>query len=143
MRQLHYAVSRNFFNLRLAIWNALTAYCFVYNKIHYARYGTYYVNQLQRLGHTHPGAREEIESLGLSVRRNNIGIGQAVDLAGEQTYMKSAKTAGKCCTSHTNLEIDISQFSIVESVPRLATHSRPAYSRACYRDPNLFHIFYR
>ena len=31
-------------------------------------------------------AQEEIERHGLSVRRNNIGIGQAIDLAGEQTY---------------------------------------------------------
>ena len=30
-----------------------------------------------------------------SVRRNNTGIGQANDLAGEQIYMKSAKTTGK------------------------------------------------
>ena len=32
--------------------------------------------------------------MGVSVRRNTMGIGQAIDLAGEQTYMKDAKTTG-------------------------------------------------
>ena len=58
------------------------------------RYGTYYVNQLKNLEETHPGAKQEIEKSSVSVRRNDFGIGQAVDLAGEQTFMKSAKTAG-------------------------------------------------
>ena len=57
-------------------------------------YGCYYVNQMQRSEETHPGAKEEINEVGPSVRRNHIGAGQAIDLAGEQTYMKSAKTAG-------------------------------------------------
>ena len=43
---------------------------------------------------SHPGALEEFENIS-SVRRNNTSIGQATDLAGEQTYMKSAKTTGK------------------------------------------------
>ena len=40
------------------------------------------------------GSKEEIEEKRLSVRRNTLGTGQAVDMAGEQSYMKSAKTAG-------------------------------------------------
>ena len=43
---------------------------------------------------SHPGALEEFENIS-SVRQNNTGIGQAIDLGGEQTYMKSAKTTGK------------------------------------------------
>ena len=35
-----------------------------------------------------------MESVGLSARRNNLGIGQAIDLAGEQSYVKNAKTVG-------------------------------------------------
>ena len=62
--------------------------------MHYSRYGTYYSKSLECLESTHPGAKEEIENLGLSVQRNTLGIGQAVDLAGEQTYMRNAKTAG-------------------------------------------------
>ena len=38
--------------------------------------------------------REEIEKFSLSVCRNDFGIRQAVDLAGEQTFKKSAKIAG-------------------------------------------------
>ncbi len=74
---------------------------FMLNKIHYARYGSY-------LDENYPGAQEEIERKGLSVRRNNLGIGQETDLAGEQTFMKHAKTAGMyfitiCQRKHTKL----------------------------------------
>ena len=43
---------------------------------------------------TQPGAREEMAEVELSVRRNTLAIGQAVDLAGEQSYMRTAKIAG-------------------------------------------------
>ena len=94
-RKLHYAIKTNDYDLRLDIWNDSLPHCFATNRVHYARYGTYYVNQLNNLQTTHPGAKEEIEKSGLSIRRNNIGIGQAIDLAGEQTYMRNAKTAGR------------------------------------------------
>ena len=54
----------------------------------YGRCGTYYINFLENIENAHPGAVEEIRDKGLSVRRN------AVRIAGEQTYMRSAKTAG-------------------------------------------------
>ena len=76
------------------VWDESLPLCFATNRLHYARYGMYYLNQMKNLHITHPGAKEEIEKIGLSVRRNNIGIGQTIDLAGEQTYMRSAKTAG-------------------------------------------------
>ena len=69
-------------------------FCFVFNKVHYARYESYYINQLKYLQNTHPGAKEEIQEYGLPVQCNSYGIGKAVDLAGEQTFMKSAKTSG-------------------------------------------------
>ena len=43
---------------------------------------------------THPGAKEELKRIGICVRKNKIGIGQAIDLAGEQGYMRDAKTSG-------------------------------------------------
>ena len=104
MHMLHYAVSMNDYDLRLKIWSQIIPYCFALNRIHYARYGCYYVNQMQRLEETHPGAKEEINQVGLSVRRNDIGAGQAIDLAGEQTYMKSAKTAGNIETPQVHFE---------------------------------------
>ena len=69
-------------------------FCFVFNNVRFARYETYHVNQMERLEETHPGARNEIEKYDLSVCRNDCGIRQTVDLAGEQAFMKSAKTAG-------------------------------------------------
>ncbi len=68
--------------------------CFSTNRIHYARYGTFYVKSLESLERTHPGGEEEIRAI-VSARRNTQGIGQAIDMAGEQSYMKSAKTTGK------------------------------------------------
>ena len=35
--------------------------CFATNHVHYARYGIYYVNFLENIESTHPGAKEEIE----------------------------------------------------------------------------------
>ena len=67
---LHYAIKTNNFNIRLSIWDSWMALCFATNRVHYVRYGSYYVNFLKYIGW------------------------QAIDLAGEQTYMKSAKTAG-------------------------------------------------
>ena len=52
----------------------------------YARYGSY-VNFLKYIDESHPGAKDEIKEKGISVQHNDLGIGQAIDLAGEQTYM--------------------------------------------------------
>ena len=60
----------------------------------YARYGSYYVNVLENLEKANPGAIKELGEKGLSVRRNTCGIGQSIDGAGEQTFMRSAKTSG-------------------------------------------------
>ena len=49
---------------------------------------------LENLPDTHPRAIEELTEKGPSVRRNTTGIGQSIDGAGEQTFMKSAKTSG-------------------------------------------------
>ena len=48
---------------------------------------------MKNLETSYSGATEEIEDF-CSVKRNSVSIGQAIDLAGEQTCMKSAKTAG-------------------------------------------------
>ena len=70
--------------------------CLATNRLHYGRYGTYYLNQMKNLHITHPGAKEEKveEKIWISVRRNVIGIGEAINLAVEQIYMRSAKTVG-------------------------------------------------
>ena len=49
---------------------------------------------MEHLEKTHPGAKQELMKIGISITRNAKGIGQAVDLAGKQSYMRSAKIAG-------------------------------------------------
>ena len=49
---------------------------------------------LENLPDTHPGAIEELTKRCISLRRNTTGIGQSIDGAGEQTFMRSAKTSG-------------------------------------------------
>ena len=48
---------------------------------------------LKNLDLNYPGAFEGICEM-VSVRRNKTGIGQAIDPAGEQTYMRNAEKAG-------------------------------------------------
>ena len=108
-QKLHYSINTNDYNLRMLTWKESLPLCFATNRVHYARYGTYYVSCLEHIGSTHPGAKEEIENVGLSVRRNTLGIGQSIDMAGEQSYMRNAKTAGKptfmnCKFSYVNIE---------------------------------------
>ena len=66
--------------------------CYARNKVNYPRYGTYYIQHLRQLEKSHPVSLDDIRSF-MSIRRNEIGIGQAIDFAGEQTYEKY-KTTG-------------------------------------------------
>ena len=91
-QKLHYAISTNNYNLHLLIWKKSLPMWFV----------TFYVKFLEYLEDTHPGAEEEIEEKGYSVKRNTLVIGQAVDMAGEQSYTKSAKTVGGIRRFSTN-----------------------------------------
>ena len=93
LQQFHFALNTNNLSLKLQSWEKFLPLCFTTNKVHYARYRTYHIQQLKQFDKSHPGALGEIESF-VSVRRNNYGIEQAVDLAGEQTYMQNAKTTG-------------------------------------------------
>ena len=117
-QKLHYAINTNNYNLRLLIWKESLPMWFATNKIHYARYGTFCVTFLEYLEDTHPETKEEIKEKGLSVRRNTLGIGQAVEMAGEQSYMKSAKTAG-----------GIRQFSTNEAAVAKWVMNRPFRAR--------------
>ena len=111
-QKLHYAISTNDYNLRLLMWRKSLP------RVHYSHYGTLYVQSLENLESTHPGAKSKIEENGLSVRRNTLGIKQAIDMADEQSYMKSAKTAG-----------GISQFAAKESTVAKWVLNRPFQAR--------------
>eukprot|EP00794_Sanderia_malayensis_P013273 gene13273-14641_t len=118
IQTLHYSVNTNSYDLRRLIWRQSLPFCFATNRVHYSRYGTYYVQSLDYLDSTHPGAKEEVAELRLSVRRNTLGIGQAVDMAGEQSYMKNAKTSGK-----------ITQFASKETTVAKWVMNRPFQAR--------------
>lgn len=92
---LHYAINTNDFEERLQCWKDSIALCFSCNKQNYSRYGAYYCLLLENLENTHPGATEELKVKGLSVCQNTVNIGQSIDGAGEQTFMKSSKTTGE------------------------------------------------
>ena len=92
LQKFHFALNTNNLSLNLQSWEKKFPLCFTSNKVH-ARYGKYHKQQLKQLENYHPGAFGEIEAF-VSVRRNNYGIEKAVDLAGEQTYMRNAKTSG-------------------------------------------------
>lgn len=94
LHTLHYSLLSNDFDTRLLGWREMLPSFFFFDRTHYARYGSFYLRSLENIETTHPGAKEELLVSGISVRRNHFGIGQAVDLAGEQTYMRNAKTAG-------------------------------------------------
>ena len=47
----------------------------------------------EKIGWNTSETKDEIEKYGLSVCRNAFGMRQAVDFAGEQKFMKSAKAA--------------------------------------------------
>ena len=65
-QKLHFSINTNDYDLRMLIWKKSLPLCFATNRVQYARYGTYYVGGLECIDSTHPGARQEIEDLGLS-----------------------------------------------------------------------------
>lgn len=93
--QMHFAINLDDFDIRLKSWDRMIPYYFAMNKTHYARYGSFYCAEMKNLEETHPGAREELRNgNGISVCRNKDGIGQSIDGAGEQTFIRSSKTLG-------------------------------------------------
>ena len=94
LHKLHFAIQSNDFNEKLVCWRLMLPLFFFFDRTHYSRYGYYNIQSRERLKKTHPGAKQELMKIGISLRKNEKGIGQAVDLAGEQSYMRCAKTAG-------------------------------------------------
>ena len=73
-----------------------------------------YIQQLKYMEALHPGALEEFETIS-SVRGNNMGIGQAIDLAGEQTNMKNVKAAGNYILPKESIVIYLIWFHFIKS----------------------------
>ena len=91
--QFHFVININDYFLRLDTLEELMVLSFKMNKQNYARYGTYYLTQIESLDRSYLRTREEIQEKGNSVFRNNIGIRQLVEIAGQQVFMKNLKNA--------------------------------------------------
>ena len=81
--QLKFIIYANNFSLKLLVWEIFLPLCYATDKVHYARYGTYYIQHLRQLKKSHLGSLDKIRSF-MSIRRNEIGIRQETNLAGEQ-----------------------------------------------------------
>ena len=94
MQNLHQSIQTNSFEERLNAWKDMMPFFFFFGRTHYSRYGSQYIEEMDKIDLKYPGAKEEMMTIGVSVRRNSYGIGQAIDLAGEQSFMRHSKTAG-------------------------------------------------
>ena len=54
LHQFQFAINTNNLQLRIEAREYFLPLCFATNKIHYARYGTFYIQQLKNLDSTHP-----------------------------------------------------------------------------------------
>ena len=62
--KFHFSINTNDFDLRLKCWKDSLPLCFATNKQNYARYGTYYITQLENTDLTHSSAKEELQETG-------------------------------------------------------------------------------
>ena len=63
--------------------------------LNYARYGTYYLQQLTQMETLNPGLKKLLMAKGMSVQaQTNHPVRTSVDQRGEQTINKDAKTSG-------------------------------------------------
>ena len=68
---------------------------FALNRTNYARYGAYYMLQLQNLDITHPGCKELVKRSSISVQgQDKYALHTAIDQRGKQTLNKDAKSTG-------------------------------------------------
>ena len=93
---LHTAVQGNNYELCIEGWRRMMPFFFALNKTNYARYGAYYMLQLQNLDITHPGCKELVKRNSISVQgQDKYPLRTAIDQwCGEQTLNKDAKSTG-------------------------------------------------
>ena len=63
----HAAMQTNDFDLRVESWEKFLPFYFAFNKVNYARYGSYYYT-LKNMETLYPGLKDMLEKLGLSVQ---------------------------------------------------------------------------
>ena len=92
---IHTAVQENDFDLRLFGWEYFVPYYFAFNKMNYARYGSYYLEMMKSIDTLYPGLKNMLTEKGLSAQaQNKYPLRTAIDQRGEQTINRDAKVAG-------------------------------------------------
>ena len=91
----HAAIQTNDFEMHLNAWQRVLPYYFIFNKMNYAWYESYYVQVLKEIESNYPGLKELLFPCGLSVQAQQTHpLRTAIDQWGEQTINKDAKTLG-------------------------------------------------
>ena len=89
------ATKTNDLKLHITCLHQMCSLFFSQDKPNYARYTAVYVNNLEALPQTHPGASELLEKKGMSVNRSDVPNSRnAVDITIEQTYNRHASGHG-------------------------------------------------
>ena len=92
---LHTAVQENDFNMRVLAWEKTLPFYFYFNKMNYARYGTYYLQHLTHIETLSPGMKELLMAKEMMFKlKQYIMSGLQSTNEGEQTINKDAKTTG-------------------------------------------------
>ena len=93
--QGHAAIQTNDFEMHLNAWQRVLPNYVIFNKMNYARYGSYYVQVLNEIESNYPGLKELLFPCGLSVQAQETHpVRTAIDQLGEQTINEDAKTLG-------------------------------------------------
>ena len=82
----HNGVQENNIDMMIKAWQKFLLVYFAFNKVNYARYGSYYTYILVNMEQVYPGVKEIISKEGLSVQgQEKYPLGTAIDQRGEQT----------------------------------------------------------
>ena len=93
--QYHTAVQEKDFELWLASIESFILFYFYYNIQNYARYASFYAQVLKCIDKIYPGLKERLVSTGISVQgQDRYLLRTVIDMLGEQTLNRDAKTSG-------------------------------------------------
>ena len=67
LHDFHLALQANSFEEKMRCWREILPMFFFFDRTHYSRYGSYYVKSMENLDVTHPGAKDELKKIGISV----------------------------------------------------------------------------
>ena len=89
------AIQTDDFKMRLVAPERVLLYYLIFNKMNYARYGSYYVQVLKQIENKYTGLMELLLPCRLSVpAQETYSVLYVIDQRGEQTVKRGAKTSG-------------------------------------------------